>query len=126
MEEVEVSGKFCYDCCFKHLSVARVLYNEIHLGYYNPEHISSLIGNLAEAEAHIYEKHLELAVAIRKVRKEIWESIILIDNLHSASALDSIIEDLYVIITSVPIELPTGKLEDVLHSFPAVNTFNVG
>lgn len=73
------SPHFCYDCTFKHLSAARVLYNEIANGYMNVDHISYLVGNMALAETHIFERHPDIAEAVRKERKAFWDGLIVGD-----------------------------------------------
>ena len=73
--EDRLSEHFCYDCAFKHLSAARVLWNEVNTGYLNVDHISYIVGNMALAEVHIFEKHPEIAESIREGRKKFWDSI---------------------------------------------------
>ena len=70
------SEHFCYDCAFKHLSCARILWNEINNGYDNTDHISYMIGNMALAETHIFELHPDIAYLIRDGRKQAWEGIL--------------------------------------------------
>ncbi len=59
----------CYDCAFKHLAEAYVVWFEIENGYQNPEHYLKFVGNLAQAEAHLVSKHPALAASIRECRK---------------------------------------------------------
>jgi hypothetical protein len=70
------SEHFCYDCAFKHLSTARVLWNEINMGWNNVDHISYIIGNLHAAEVHLFERHPGLVEKIRKDRKKFWDAIL--------------------------------------------------
>lgn len=57
--------KGCYDCCFKHLSEARAVLEEIP---FYPDHIMLVVGHLAQAEAEIMRFSLDLAHGIRDVR----------------------------------------------------------
>ena len=68
------SAHFCYDCTFKHLSRARVLWNEVMNGYENVDHIGYVVGHMASAEEHIFERHPKIANEIREGRKKFWDS----------------------------------------------------
>jgi len=57
----------CFECVEKHLCQAMQNYAETRLGH--PEKRFDVIGNLAEAEKEVYEKHLDFALAIRNHRR---------------------------------------------------------
>ena len=59
----------CWDCAFKHLSRARITWEELRLGYFDDiGHISKVVGDLSHAEHHIHESDLVLAERIRQDR----------------------------------------------------------
>ena len=57
--------KGCYDCCFKHLSEARAVLEEIP---FYTDHVMLVVGHLAQAEAEIMRFSLTMASAIRDLR----------------------------------------------------------
>lgn len=59
----------CYECAFKHLSVASRVWVELQNGYGDDVgHISAFLGDLACAAEHLYETQPELASSIRNDR----------------------------------------------------------
>jgi len=109
-----VSEAFCYDCCFKHLSSAKVLLVEINNGYENVDHISNVVGNMALAEMHIYELYPEIAVAIRAERKKFWEGVLEGDIVQIS--FDNILQTVYDVATDIspegiPVELQLGEVD---------------
>ena len=74
------SPHFCYDCAFKHMSMARINWNEVSNGWRNTDHISYVVGNMSLAEIHIFELHDKIAGLIRDERKQFWDAILCGDN----------------------------------------------
>lgn len=73
----ETAVDSCYKCAFKHLSMAKKVWTELHTGYAGDiPHIASLIGDLACAEAHLFEKQPDLAAAIRTDRRKIFDEVL--------------------------------------------------
>ena len=56
----------CFECVRKHLCKAMINFTEVHTGH--PEKWFNVIGNLAESEEEVWERHLEFAMAIREWR----------------------------------------------------------
>jgi len=67
----------CYDCAFKHLSAAYEVWLEIEGGYDEVEHFMKLVGNLAQAEAHLIVSQPKLAADIREHRKKWFDARVL-------------------------------------------------
>ena len=70
------SEHFCYDCAFKHISAAKVVWNELNMGYFNNDHISYVVGNLHAAEVHLFELYPDIANDIRAGRKLFWDGVL--------------------------------------------------
>jgi len=57
--------------------MAKRVWTELHTGYAGDiPHIASLIGDLACAEAHLFEKQPDLVAAIRSDRRKILDEIL--------------------------------------------------
>jgi hypothetical protein len=67
----------CYDCAFKHLSMACEAWFEIEGGYDTVDHYMKLVGNLAHAEGHLLVKQPGLAADIREHRKQWFDARVL-------------------------------------------------
>jgi hypothetical protein len=78
--QLSISGaqmEACYDCAFKHLSMAYEVWFEIEGGYQNAEHYMKMVGNLAQAESHLLVSQPELAADIREHRKKWFDARVL-------------------------------------------------
>ena len=64
----------CYDCAFKHVSAAMVIWNEIQQGYNDILHLAKFVGNMSEASDHLVRGDPELANWLRDERVKFYDS----------------------------------------------------
>jgi hypothetical protein len=67
----------CYKCAFKHISSAKVIYDELRQGYHtDPLHVSWFVGEMSCAAAHLIDKQPDMADAIRTDRIRVSDEIL--------------------------------------------------
>lgn len=69
-----MDNQLCYDCAFKHISCAYVVWAEIRNGYNEPGHYMKFVGHMAHAEEHLIDRHDDMPGQIREARKLWWDA----------------------------------------------------
>lgn len=58
----------CFDCAFKHVATAMVIWHEMQQGYNDYLHLGKFVGHMSEASDHLLPSSPELANLIRDER----------------------------------------------------------
>jgi len=86
--EMVINTFHCLNCTLKHLASAIVEMGELRKGYWNTDHEIFCMGNLAEASEQIDEYSNDIAMELRSLRIDIFETQKMVTEEHLVLAKD--------------------------------------